>query len=169
MIKYLLLLYLGIISILLVDTNPLWATPLLLVAASFMWDNRWVGLIGIMLFSLLSLGRVDTATLTDLGHLSMLLMFVVIPEIILLELVISPKPYRFERISVFPLVISLMLAGGFALVIFVLTRFQRIGVYLNSDPTLQVFVLMALSIFFTGPILLGSRGERSTVSPGKRL
>lgn len=157
MIRYILLLYVGAISVLLIDTNPLWTTPLLLVAASFMWDNRWLGLLGLMVFSTVSLSRVDAGGLMDLWNLSMLVVLLILPEIVLLEIVLSPKPYGFEKISVYPVIISASLVAGFALVLFILTRIQRIGVYLNSDPTLQVFILMALSIFFTGPFLLGSR------------
>ncbi|MFO8050599.1 MAG: hypothetical protein R6V01_02730 [Thermoplasmatota archaeon] len=168
MIRYLLLLYLGAVSVLLVDLNPLWASPLLLVAVSFLWDNKWAGLLGVLLFSIITLGRVDSADLTDLGDLSLMVIFVVLPEIVLLELVLSPRPYSFDRISFAPVLISASLILGFSLALFLLTRVQRIGVYLNSDPTLQVFILMALSIFFTGPILLGSRPADDRVGSRKR-
>lgn len=156
MIRYLIVLYLALVSIILVDPNPLFATPLLLVLLSFMFDKRWIGVLGILGFSLITIGRLGGIDLTDIWYLLLHTILVMIPLVVLLEIVISPTPYRLERISIAPMIISLGMGAGMLLVLFLLSRVQRIGVYLNSDPVLQVFILMALSIFFFGPPLLGT-------------
>lgn len=156
MIRYLIVLYLALVSIILVDPNPLFATPLLLVMLSFMFDKRWIGVLGILGFSLITIGRLGGIDLTDIWSLLLHTILVMIPLVVLLEIVISPTPYRLEKISIAPMIISLGMGAGMLLVLFLLSRVQRIGVYLNSDPVLQVFILMALSIFFFGPPLLGT-------------
>jgi hypothetical protein len=155
-IRYLIVLYLGLVSIILVDPNPLFATPLLLVLASFMFGKRWIGVLGILGYSLITIGRLGGIDLTDIWSLLLHTVLVMIPLVVLLEIVISPSPYRLERISIAPMILSLGMGAGMLLVLFLLSRVQRIGVYLNSDPVLQVFILMALSIFFFGPPLLGT-------------
>jgi hypothetical protein len=155
-IRYLIVLYLGFVSIVLVDPNPLFALPLVLVLLSFMFDKRWVGVLGILGYSLITIGRLGGIDLTDIWSLVLNLLLVMIPLVILLEIVISPSPYKLERLSLPPLLISFGMGAGMITVLFALSRVQRIGVYLNSDPVLQVFILMALSIFFFGPPLLGT-------------
>ncbi|MFW3146969.1 MAG: hypothetical protein ACMUIE_09180 [Thermoplasmatota archaeon] len=157
MIRYLLVLYLGLVSVLLIDPNPVWALPLLLVIVSLMWEKKWPGMAGLVLFSLVTLGRVEEASLTDLPGLLILTIVMVLPEVVVLEMVLSPRPYSISRISLAPILAVSGMVVGFGAAIFILSRFQRIGVYLNSDVTLQVFIMMSLVIFFSGPVLLGSR------------
>ncbi len=163
MIRYLIILYLGLVSVILVDPNPLYAVPLVLVLMSFMFDLRWLGILGILGYSLITIGRLGGIDLTDIWSLLLYTILVMVPMVILLEIVLSPSPYRLERISIAPMMISIGMGSGLVLVLLVLSRIQRIGVYLNSDPVLQVFILMALSIFFFGPPLLGT-GQGARIS-----
>lgn len=157
MIRYLLVLYLGLVSVLLIDPNPVWALPLVLVVISLLWEKKWPGVAGLVLFSLVTLGRVEDASLTDLPHLILLTVVMVLPEVVLLEVILSPRPYAISKVSLAPILTLAGMVTGFGASIYILSRFQRIGVYLNSDVTLQVFIVMSLVIFFSGPALLGSR------------
>jgi hypothetical protein len=156
MIRYLILLYLGVISIVLIDPNPLWSLPLIFVLIGSLLKRRWLTLLGILLFSTITLGRVDHGSFTDLPDLIVLTLGIVLPLVILLEASLAPQPYRIQRISLIPTVISIGMIIGFFSVLFLLANIRRIGVYLSSDPILQVFILMALALFFTAPVLLGS-------------
>lgn len=156
MIRYLFVLYLGLVSVLLVDPNPIYSLPLVLVLLGMMYNKRWIGVAGIFGYSVFTIGNLSSVDLTDIGQLSINFILILVPLVFLLELVISPRPYRIERVSIAPIVISgLMLAFVF-IVIFLLSRVQMIGIYLTSDPILQVFIIIALSILVFGPPLLSS-------------
>ncbi|MGA1793410.1 MAG: hypothetical protein ACMUHM_05620 [Thermoplasmatota archaeon] len=157
MIRYLIVLYLGLVSIVLIDPNPLWAAPLLIILAGLLWEKKWLSLIGVLAFSIVSLGHIDTATFSDLPRMLLLAVSLVLPVLVLIELSLSERPYRLQRISLLPVLVSTGMLLGFFLALFLLVRVQRIGIYLSSDGLLQVFILMALSIFLTAPVLLGSR------------
>ncbi|MBN1539007.1 MAG: hypothetical protein JW939_02600 [Candidatus Thermoplasmatota archaeon] len=161
MIRYLLVLYLGLISIVLIDPNPLWATPLLLVLVGFLWEKRSLSLVGMVSFSMISVGHVGTASFSDLPRLLLLSISLVLPMILLLEISLSPRPFRLLRISLVPVLMTAGMIVGFFCILMVLIRVQRIGVYLSSDGLLQVFITMALSIFLTGPVLLGRSGKET--------
>ena len=167
MIRYLVLLYLGVISIVLIDPNPLWSLPLLLVLIGFLSKRKWITLIGILLFSTVTLGRIDHGSFTDLPDLILLTLGIVVPLVILLEVSLAPRPYRLQRISLVPTLISIGIILSFFGVLFILGNIQRIGVYLSSDPLLQVFILTALALFFTAPMLLGSRPPEKRNRPSR--
>jgi hypothetical protein len=82
------------------------------------------------------------------------------PVIFLLEVTLAPRPYKVRRLSVGPLLISggivIAFFGFLLLIVLAPSPYDRIGLYLSSDPLLQVFMLMSLTILFTGPVLLGS-------------
>jgi hypothetical protein len=99
----------------------------------------------------------DQGSFTDLPDLIILTLAIVLPLVILLEVSLSPQPYRIRRISLVPVSISIGIILAFFGALFILGNIRRIGVYLSSDPILQVFILMALALFFTSPMLLGSR------------
>ncbi|MGA1872189.1 MAG: hypothetical protein ACMUHY_00830 [Thermoplasmatota archaeon] len=157
MIRYLIVLYLGLISLVLIDPNPLWSTPLVLVLIGLLWERRSVTLLGIITFSIVSVGHMSAVSLSDLPEVGLLSLALVLPLVLLLEISLSDRPYRVQRISLVPILVSLGMIAVFISTLFVLARFQRIGVYVSSDPLLQVFVLISLTIFLTGPVLLGSR------------
>ena len=54
MIRYLIVLYLGVVSIVLVDPNPLWSLPLVVILIGLMWDVKWLSLTGIASYSLVT-------------------------------------------------------------------------------------------------------------------
>ena len=157
MIAYFIILYLGLISIILVDPNPLWTLPLVLVLIGNLWRKKWLSLFGLALFCVVTVGRIGDVSLTELPNLFMIGLTLVLPLIGLFEIILSPSPYRLDKVSIAPIVITTSLLSVFILALFFVIRILRIGIYLNSDPTLQVFILMSLSILLTGPILLGSR------------
>lgn len=157
MIRYLVLLYLVVISIVLIDPNPLWSLPLVVVMIGFIAKKRWLVLPGILLYATITVGRMEQGSFTDLPNLILLTVAVIVPLVILLEITLAPRPYRLQRISLVPAMISIGIIVAFFGVLLILANIQRIGVYLASDPLLQVFILMALALFFTSPILLGSR------------
>ena len=160
MIRYLVVLYLGLVSVFLHDWNPLYALPLVLVLISFMFDRKWVGLAGVALYILVTLGTLDTVELSNFLGLILRSFIIMLPLLVLLELVLSPKPYRLERISGYPLIISTLLVIGLFFTLFAITRIRHIGIYLDTDPLLQVFILISLAIFFFGPPLLSRTGNR---------
>ncbi len=167
MMRYLVVLYMGLVTVLVIDGNPLWALPLLLVVASFFWNVRWPGVIGIILYSTLTLSRIDDASFTNLIRLLAYGAGLLLPTILMLELVISPKPYRLERTSLIPVLIMTGLIGVFFLALFLLMGYSRIGIYIHSDVTVQVYILIALTLFLAGPVLLTSR-KPSGSGGGKR-
>jgi hypothetical protein len=160
MIGYLLVLYLGVISVVLIDPNPLWALPLVIVLIGQLWEKRWIGLMGILLYSVVTVGRLSSGSVSDIKDLSLLVLGIVVPILILVEINLSPSPYRLQRVSLVPVSITIGIVAGFIGALLLLLnapgRFGGIGVYLSSDPVLQIFIIMSLTIFFTGPILLGS-------------
>jgi hypothetical protein len=143
-----------LLAILLSGMEALAAIPLLLVPLSAILRARWVGLVGLLAFCAVGLGSLKGAELTDLPRFGALTASLVIPCVILMELLLSDRTVPAEKVSLWPIaVISgllLLLMTALAL----LLRLRMIGVYLGSDPTLQVFVLMSLSILISGPILL---------------
>lgn len=161
MIRYLVVLYLGLISVVLIDPNPLWAAPLVLVLAGFLWEKRSLSIAGLVLFSMVSIGHIGTPSFSDLPRLLLLTISLLLPIIVLLEISISPKPFRLLRISIVPVLVTAGMVVGFFSILMILVRVQRIGVYLSSDGLLQVFITMALSIFLTGPVLLGRTGKKT--------
>jgi len=160
MIRHLIVLYLAIAVLILVGPNPLWVLPLLLISASFITGNRWIGLVGAVAFGSVSLSRIDPVSLEDLFDLLVLVLTVCVPLIAAIELVLSDKPYRLEKVRWAPLAIASLLVGGMIASLFILIRVQRIGVYLRSDPSLQVFIIISMAVLFTGPILLSSGSLR---------
>jgi hypothetical protein len=160
MIVYLTIIYLGIISVVLVDPNPLWTLPLVAVVFGEMFKNKWLSLLGILIFSAVSIGRYTTGSFTDMLDLILMTITLIIPVIFLLEVTLAPRPYKVRRLSVVPLLISggmvIAFFGVLLLIMIAPAPYDRIGLYLSSDPVLQVFMLMSLSILFTGPVLLGS-------------
>ncbi|MBN1391152.1 MAG: hypothetical protein JXA22_10975 [Candidatus Thermoplasmatota archaeon] len=165
MIRYLVVLFLGLVSLVLIDPNPLWAAPLVIVLIGFLWEKRSVSISGLVIFSMVSVGHVATASFSDLPHLLLLTAGLVIPIIVLLEISLSTRPFRLQRMSLIPVLASIGLVIGFCSILFIMIRVQRIGVYLSSDVLLQVFMMMAISILLTGPILLGSRPPETQVTP----
>jgi len=161
MIRYLIVLYLGIISIVLIDPNPLWALPLALVSIGQLWENKWLSIAGILTYSVVTVGRLAEGSFSDMSDLILLTLAVVLPIVILLEITLSSRPYKVQRISLIPTLITFCIIGAFSFLLFLIKvgfgPFDRIGVYLSSDPVLQLFILLSMAIFFTGPILLGSR------------
>lgn len=166
MIRYLMVLYMGLVSVLLVDRNPLYSLPLILVLLSFMFENKWVGFAGVSIYIIVTLGNLDTIDLRNMGRLLLHLVLVMAPLVVLLELVLSKKPYRIERISAYPLVISGALVMALLLFLLILTRIRRIGVYLESEPLLQVFIIISLSILIFGPTLLTRTGNKQNNTTG---
>ncbi len=164
-IKYLLVLYLALMSTILVNPNPLFALPLVLVLISLMFDQRWIGMAGVLAYTVLTFK--DTTEILYLSDVSLNNIFsiiiftilVLLPLVAILEIVLFPRPYRIERISLGPLLISMGLAIGMLITIFILSRVQMIGVYLESDPMLQVFILMSSAIFLFAPPLLSRSGK----------
>jgi len=154
-IRYLIVLYLGVISVVLIDPNPLWSLPLVIVLIGLMWEIKWVSLIGISIFSMVTVGRIDGVYLTDAVELMMLSAALALPLIVLIDIILAPRPYKIGRFSLVPVIASVGMVAGVMIGLGILVRIQRIGIYLNTDPTLQVFILISLSIFFTGPFLLG--------------
>lgn len=169
MIRYLIVLYLGLVSVLLVDENPLYALPLVLVLISFMFDKKWIGFLGVGLFTLVTLGKLGSVDLGNMGTILLHTAIVLVPLVGLLELVLSPKPYRLERLSGYPIMIALLLLTGAFLAVFIITRINRIGIYLEADPILQVFMIISLSIFFFGPPLLSKADNERDISPGHHV
>ena len=158
MMRHLVVLYMAVLTVIVIDNNPLWALPLLLVTASFLWDRRWPGILGIVLYSTVTISRIEDASFTNLVLLAAYGAGLIAPLVLMLELILSPKPYRIERISVVPATISVGLLGAFVLALFLLNRYSRIGIFIRSDITLQVFMLVALTLLITGPVILSSYG-----------
>lgn len=156
--RHLVVLYLALFSILMIDHNPLWALPLLLVSGSFIWKNRWIGLAGLALFLTVTAGRIPERYLTDLPELAMLALTLLIPSMIALELVLSERPYNLQPPGFKPLTITAVLAAMTVISLVLIPRMLRIGVYMGSDPGLQVFLVISASLLFTAPVLL-SRGR----------
>jgi hypothetical protein len=161
MIRHIVVLYLAIASALVIGPDPLWILPLVLVSASYISGSRYLGLIGILGFFTVTLGRVPDRTFTDLQGLSMIVIGLIAPGAIALDLVLSDRPYLIDRFRTVPIGVSVLLIGGMVVSMAALSRVQRIGIYLNSDPLLQVFIAISLALLFTGPVLL-TRG-----APGK--
>jgi len=157
MIRYLIVLYLGLISIVLIDPNPLWASPLIIILVGMLWEKKWLSILGILTFSIVSIGHMASANFSDLPRLLLMSVALVLPVLVVIELSLSERPYKLQRVSLFPVLATGGMLLGFFTALFLLVRVQRIGIYLSSDGLLQVFVLMALSIFLTAPVLLGSR------------
>ncbi len=162
MIRYLIVLYLGVASIVLLDPNPLWSLPLVVVLIGLMWDMKWLSLTGIGLFSLVTVGRADGVYITEGPELLMFSVLLVIPIIVLIDIMLAPRPYRTGRVSVVPILAAIGMIAGMAGGLMIMVQVRRIGLYFESDPTLQVFLLISLSILFTGPFLLGSRTSSSS-------
>ncbi|HHD16830.1 MAG TPA: hypothetical protein ENK47_08985 [Euryarchaeota archaeon] len=170
MIGYLLVLYLALVSVLHIDPNPLYTLPLAAVLIGFLFEKKWMGVAGWTGFVLISFWKLGSPNLTDIWSVSIHIIILVLPLIILLEAILSPRPYRLERIGIWPLVISIFLSAGAILLLFFLPRIQQIGIYLDSDPSLQIFIITAIAILFFGPVLLGpgpSDPARSS-GPGQR-
>jgi hypothetical protein len=103
--------------------------------------------------------------------------------IVLLEVSLSQRPYRLRRISLLPSLVTAGIVLGFFGALFIIVNapapYDRFGIYLSSDPVLEVFVLMSLTLFFTSPILIGSQqpsdgnasrqghGQRDTIKTNK--
>ena len=164
-IRYILVLYLALVSTILVNPNPLFTLPLVLVAISLMFDKKWVGIVGILAYTILTFrDATEILYLSDvsLNNLLSIIIFTVLillPLVAILEIVLFPRPYRIESISLGPIVISMGLAIGMLITIFILSRVQMIGVYLESDPILQVFILISIAIFLFAPSLLSRPGK----------
>jgi hypothetical protein len=161
MIRQIPVLYLAVVTLVIIGPNPLWILPLLLISASLITEWKWIGLLGILSYAVISLGMIDDLSMTDLSELTANSLAFLIPLIILLELVISEKPYRIEKISAGPVIKTLTLIAGFIITLLIVVRISRIGVYLNSDPMIQIFILMSLSILFSAPVLIGSLKRQS--------
>ena len=157
MIRHLIVLYMALVSLLVIGPDPLPILPLLLVSLSFITEKKWLGLIGLLLYGLIGLSRVEDVSMSDPVGFGAISLAMLIPMLIMLELIIAGRPYRIERVSLSPLLKITGLLLGFSLLLLIVIRISRIGIYLNSDPAIQVFILMALSILFTGPILLSTR------------
>lgn len=150
----------------------LWALPLLLVPLSTLVKARWLGMMGLFLFCTLALGSMGDVDLTDLPRFAAIATALMLPTLMLLELVLTPRPYRVEKVAVWPMVIGAGLTAALAISVLALLRMRNLGIYIGSDPTLQVFVIMSLTILFTGPFLLrtGQRGasEQGQSGPEER-
>jgi hypothetical protein len=169
MIGQLLSLLVLALVMLLTGMDPFGFIPLLLVPISTLVRARWLGLVGLLLFWTISLATVKGADLTDIPRFGALTASLLLPTVMLLELVLTPHPYRIERISIWPFLVVAGLTIALASAMVVLTRIGNIGVYIGSDPTLQLFVLMSLTILFTGPFILrtGYGGGPSAVKGGQ--
>jgi hypothetical protein len=150
-------LYLGVASIVLADPNPLWALPLVAVLIGLMWEKKWLALTGIALFSLVTVGRVPGTYLTDGLDLAILSVSLILPIIVLIDIVLVPRPYRIGKVSLVPILSAAGILAGLITGLIFMVQFKRIGVYLESDPTLQVFLMMSFALFLTAPFLMGSR------------
>jgi hypothetical protein len=160
MMRHLVVLYLAFASILVIGPNPLWILPLM-ISASYIMGNRYLGIAGVLLFFTVTLGRMPDQSFSDLSELAMLVAGLVLPGIIALELVLSDRPYVHGRLSMVPLGVTVISVVCMVSGVMVLSRLQRIGLYLGSDAMLQIFMLVSLAVLFTGPVLL-ARG-----TPGK--
>lgn len=157
MIRHLLVLYLAVITLILgPDLNPIRVLPLLLVSVCFITEQKWIGLLGFLLFGLVTLGGIEVS-FNDMVQLGIYSLGIILPSIIMLELILSRKPYRLEKVSPGPIMITAGLITGFMACLLIIVRISRVGVYLNSDLIVQVFVLMSLSILFAAPVILGGR------------
>ncbi|MGA1820916.1 MAG: hypothetical protein ACMUIG_00155 [Thermoplasmatota archaeon] len=157
MIRHLLVLYLALVALILgPDLNPLWVLPLLLVSVCFLTRQKWIGLVGFLLFGLITLGRIEVS-FNDMYQLAVYTLGIIIPSLIMMELILSGKPYRLEKLSPGPIMVTAGLISGFIISLFIIVRISRVGVYLNSDLIVQVFVLMSLSILFAAPVILGGK------------
>jgi len=162
MIRHLIVLYMALVTLIIVGPDPIPILPLLLVSLSFITEKKWLGLFGLLLYGIFGLSRVGNVDMSDLIGLGAHSLALLIPLLIMLELILAEKPYRIERISPSPPLKILALLLGFSASLVIVIRISRIGIYLNSDPAIQIFILMALSILFAGPILLSgaSTGDR---------
>ncbi len=150
------------IVMVLAGMNMLGALPLILIPVSALVRSRWLGLAGLLGFFTLTLGSVKGVELTELPRFGALTASLVVPSVILLELVISDRTVRSEKFSIWPILVVSGLTAALMTFLIFLTRVKGIGVYLGSDPTLQVFVVMSLSILLSGPILLGTGNIRAS-------
>lgn len=165
MIRHLIVLYMAVVTLLVIGTNPVPVLPLILVSLSLIIERKWLGLVGILLYGLFAFGRIDQVDMSDLLGLLNYSLALLLPLLIMLELVIAEKPYRVERISIRPILTVAGLLVGFSILLVIVIRVSRIGIYLNSDPVIQVFILMALSILFFAPVLLGGRDSGKAENP----
>jgi hypothetical protein len=165
-IRYLLVIYLGLVSVLVIDPNPLYALPLVLVLLGIMFDLRPVGVLGILGFSIFTLERARYSGMDDIWNLFLHSVIIIIPLIITLEIILTPRPYRIERISLTPLIVTSILILVYVSLIFFIPRFERIGLYLGSQDLVQVFLVISISILLFSPPLL-SRGPSSLIKRSK--
>ncbi|MCU0798283.1 MAG: hypothetical protein MUC62_01255 [Candidatus Thermoplasmatota archaeon] len=156
MIGQLLMTLVIVLAMLLTNMNLLGALPLVLVPLSALVRSRWLGLAGLLIFCSVTLGNAKGLELTDLPRFGAVTAALVVPSVILLELILSDRTARSEKVSIWPILVVTGVTAALIATLFFLTRVQGIGVYLGSDPTLQVFILMSLSILYSGPILLGT-------------
>ena len=157
MMRYLILLYLVVITMLTVDPNPIYLAPLVIVALSFAFGNRWVGIAGVLLFGTFTLNVLQDATLSNLIDLILYSVGLLFPMVIMLELVLSARPYRIERISPFPIVLTMALICLFWGGLLVVVRVGRIGIFLGSNVSTQIFIIISLTLLLAGPFLISSR------------
>ncbi len=157
MMRYLILLYLGVITMLTVESNPIYLAPLVIVALSFAFDNRWVGIAGVLLFGTFTLSVLQDAALSHMLDLILYSVGLLFPMVIMLELVLSARPYRIERISAFPIILTIALICLFWGGLFIVVRVGRIGIFLGSNPSTQIFITVSLTLLLVGPFLISSR------------
>ncbi|MCK5774303.1 MAG: hypothetical protein KAH57_10990 [Thermoplasmata archaeon] len=160
MMRYLILLYLGVITMLTVDPSPIYLAPLVIVALSFAFGNRWVGIVGVLLFGTFTLNALRDASLSNLMDLILYSVGLLIPMVLMLELVLSSRPYRIERISPLPLVLTIALTCLFWGGLLAVVRVGRIGIFLGSNVSTQIFIIISLSLLLVGPFIISS-GDRS--------
>jgi len=156
MIRHLIVLYLAVVTLVLIDPNPLYVLPLLPVSLSFILKRRWIGLLGILGYSTIGLSSASEVSFTDMVELLSYTSAVVLPTLVAVELVLTPAPYRLERLSPRPLILTASIIALLFLALYVLTRLLRIGLFLESDVSTQIFILISLSLFFSSPFLLSS-------------
>ncbi len=157
MMRYLILLYLGVITMLTVESNPIYLAPLVIVALSFAFGNRWVGIAGVLLFGTFTLNVLQDATLSNLIDLILYSVGLLFPMVIMLELILSARPYRIERVSAFPIIVTMVMICLFWGCLFIVVRVGRIGIFLGSNPSTQIFIIISLTLLFVGPFLISSR------------
>lgn len=159
MIRYILTVLLAGLSLLLIEHNPLWTVPLAVIFLSLFLRSKWLGIAGIASYFLLTLGRSGTSSFSDPVGLLLRAAVLVLPALVLLELVLYPGRYRVEKVSVTSVVLMAALSGGMVLTLYAISRIAWIGIYLGSDPSLQVFLLISLSVLFFGPALFSGKGR----------
>ncbi len=157
MMRYLILLYLGVITMLTVEANPIYLAPLVIVALSFAFGNRWVGIAGVLLFGTFTLNVLHDATLSILIDLILYSVGLLLPMLIMLEFILSARPYRIERLSAFPIILTIVLICLFWGGLFIVVRVGRIGIFLGSNISTQIFITISLTLMLVGPFLISSR------------